>query len=148
MATTGGWEVSPEGPAGMGALHSSHRCPRRSFENNWNIYKMLAHQKPAQEKVRESGGTSPPSSPPLLRGAGTCSGQAAVPIVPPMSPQSPFSLAILNVGAPAAGMNAAVRSAVRISICQGHTVYAVNDGFEGLAKGQVSAPAPKTPKSL
>uniref|UniRef100_A0A8B9QRD3 Phosphofructokinase, liver type n=1 Tax=Anas platyrhynchos TaxID=8839 RepID=A0A8B9QRD3_ANAPL len=35
----------------------------RSFENNWNIYKMLAHQKPAQEK-------------------------------------SPFSLAILNVGAP------------------------------------------------
>lgn len=148
MATTGGWEVSPEGPAGMGALHSSHHCPRRSFENNWNIYKMLAHQKPAQEKVRESGGTSPPSSPLLLRGAGACGGQAAVPIVPPLSPQSPFSLAILNVGAPAAGMNAAVRSAVRISICQGHTVYAVNDGFEGLAKGQVSAPAPKTPKSL
>ncbi|OXB65275.1 hypothetical protein ASZ78_001582 [Callipepla squamata] len=72
----------------------------RSFENNWNIYKLLAHQKPAQEK-------------------------------------SPFSLAILNVGAPAAGMNAAVRSAVRISICHGHTVYAVSDGFEGLAKGQI-----------
>uniref|UniRef100_A0A8D0KZX8 Phosphofructokinase, liver type n=1 Tax=Strix occidentalis caurina TaxID=311401 RepID=A0A8D0KZX8_STROC len=75
------------------------RCAR-SFENNWNIYKLLAHQKPAQEK-------------------------------------SPFSLAILNVGAPAAGMNAAVRSAVRISICQGHTIYAVSDGFEGLAKGQI-----------
>uniref|UniRef100_A0A8V1A2T4 Phosphofructokinase, liver type n=1 Tax=Gallus gallus TaxID=9031 RepID=A0A8V1A2T4_CHICK len=72
----------------------------RSFENNWNIYKLLAHQKPAQEK-------------------------------------SPFSLAILNVGAPAAGMNAAVRSAVRISICRGHTIYAVSDGFEGLAKGQI-----------
>ncbi|RLV63380.1 hypothetical protein DV515_00018188 [Chloebia gouldiae] len=72
----------------------------RSFENNWNIYKLLAHQKPAQEK-------------------------------------SPFSLAILNVGAPAAGMNAAVRSAVRISICQGHTIYVVSDGFEGLARGQV-----------
>ncbi|RMC02260.1 hypothetical protein DUI87_21427 [Hirundo rustica rustica] len=72
----------------------------RSFENNWNIYKLLAHQKPAQEK-------------------------------------SPFSMAILNVGAPAAGMNAAVRSAVRIGICQGHTVYVVSDGFEGLAKGQV-----------
>uniref|UniRef100_A0A8B9QNV6 Phosphofructokinase, liver type n=1 Tax=Anas platyrhynchos TaxID=8839 RepID=A0A8B9QNV6_ANAPL len=89
----------------------------RSFENNWNIYKMLAHQKPAQEKVRESGETSPPSSPPLLRGAGACSGQAAVPIVPPL-------------------------------ICQGHTVYAVNDGFEGLAKGQVSAPAPENSKEL
>lgn len=34
-------------------------------------------------------------------------------------------------------MNAAVRSAVRSGICQGHTVYVVHDGFEGLAKGQV-----------
>ncbi|KAM9253674.1 ATP-dependent 6-phosphofructokinase, liver type [Dugong dugon] len=48
-----------------------------------------------------------------------------------------FCLAILNVGAPAAGMNAAVRSAVRSGISQGHTVYVVHDGFEGLAKGQV-----------
>lgn len=58
-------------------------------------------------------------------------------LFPSLSPQSPFSMAILNVGAPAAGMNAAVRSAVRIGICQGHTIYVVNDGFEGLAKGQV-----------
>lgn len=58
-------------------------------------------------------------------------------LFPSLSPQSPFSMAILNVGAPAAGMNAAVRSAVRISICQGHTIYVVSDGFEGLAKGQV-----------
>ena len=60
---------------------------------------------------------------------------------PPPDPQSPFSLAILNVGAPAAGMNAAVRSAVRIGICRGHTVYVVSDGFEGLAKGQVRGTA-------
>ena len=53
-----------------------------------------------------------------------------------------FSLAILNVGAPAAGMNAAVRSAVRSGISQGHTVYVVHDGFEGLAKGQVGAAMP------
>lgn len=51
--------------------------------------------------------------------------------------KSNFSLAILNVGAPAAGMNAAVRSAVRTGISEGHTVYIVHDGFEGLAKGQV-----------
>lgn len=25
--------------------------PSRSFENNWNIYKLLAHQKPSKEKV-------------------------------------------------------------------------------------------------
>lgn len=55
----------------------------------------------------------------------------------PFSLKSNFSLAILNVGAPAAGMNAAVRSAVRTGISQGHTVYVVHDGFEGLAKGQV-----------
>ncbi|XP_048202106.1 ATP-dependent 6-phosphofructokinase, liver type [Perognathus longimembris pacificus] len=72
----------------------------RSFENNWNIYKLLAHQKISKEKTS-------------------------------------FSLAILNVGAPAAGMNAAVRSAARTGISHGHTVYVVHDGFEGLAKGQV-----------
>ncbi|KAM4026281.1 ATP-dependent 6-phosphofructokinase, liver type isoform 5-T5 [Anomaloglossus baeobatrachus] len=71
----------------------------RSFENNWNIYKLLSHHKPSVDK-------------------------------------SNFSIAILNVGAPAAGMNAAVRSAVRIGISEGHKIYTVNDGFEGLSKGQ------------
>uniref|UniRef100_A0A9J7WWM8 6-phosphofructokinase n=1 Tax=Cyprinus carpio carpio TaxID=630221 RepID=A0A9J7WWM8_CYPCA len=74
---------------------------RKSFENNWNTYKLLAHQKPAQSK-------------------------------------SNHSMAILNVGAPAAGMNAAVRSAVRVGLAQGHRVYTVHDGFEGLAKDAVT----------
>ncbi|XP_047456832.1 ATP-dependent 6-phosphofructokinase, liver type [Mugil cephalus] len=69
-----------------------------SFENNWNIYKLLAFQKPAQSA-------------------------------------SNFSLAILNVGAPAAGMNAAGRSAVRLALAHGHKVYAVHDGFLGFANG-------------
>lgn len=43
----------------------------------------------------------------------------------------------MNVGAPAAGMNAAVRSTVRIALIQGNRVLVVHDGFEGLAKGQV-----------
>uniref|UniRef100_A0A8B9RFT8 ATP-dependent 6-phosphofructokinase n=1 Tax=Astyanax mexicanus TaxID=7994 RepID=A0A8B9RFT8_ASTMX len=73
----------------------------KSFENNWNTYKLLAHQKPAQSK-------------------------------------SEHSMAILNVGAPAAGMNAAVRSAVRVGLAQGLRVYTVNDGFEGLAKDMVT----------
>uniref|UniRef100_A0A667Y911 ATP-dependent 6-phosphofructokinase n=1 Tax=Myripristis murdjan TaxID=586833 RepID=A0A667Y911_9TELE len=71
-----------------------------SFENNWNIYKLLAFQKPAQS-------------------------------------QTNHSLAILNVGAPAAGMNAAVRSAVRVGLAHGHKVYAVSDGFQGLANGEI-----------
>uniref|UniRef100_A0A8C1XUJ3 6-phosphofructokinase n=1 Tax=Cyprinus carpio TaxID=7962 RepID=A0A8C1XUJ3_CYPCA len=50
---------------------------------------------------------------------------------------SSFNVAVLNVGAPAAGMNAAVRSAVRVGITEGHTLFAVNDGFEGFSKGQI-----------
>uniref|UniRef100_A0A8C6NTM7 6-phosphofructokinase n=1 Tax=Nothobranchius furzeri TaxID=105023 RepID=A0A8C6NTM7_NOTFU len=51
--------------------------------------------------------------------------------------QSSFNVAVLNVGAPAAGMNAAVRSAVRVGITEGHKMFAVNDGFEGFHKGQI-----------
>ncbi|XP_007898244.1 ATP-dependent 6-phosphofructokinase, liver type [Callorhinchus milii] len=72
----------------------------RSFENNWNIYKLLAHQKPAPTK-------------------------------------SNFNIAIVNIGAPAAGMNAAVRSAVRVGLSQGHKVFAVSDGLEGFSTGQI-----------
>ncbi len=50
-------------------------------------------------------------------------------------------MAILNVGAPAAGMNAAVRSAVRVGLATGHRIYIVNDGFEGLANGAVMSDA-------
>uniref|UniRef100_A0A671QCD3 6-phosphofructokinase n=1 Tax=Sinocyclocheilus anshuiensis TaxID=1608454 RepID=A0A671QCD3_9TELE len=51
---------------------------------------------------------------------------------------SQHSIAILNVGAPAAGMNAAMRSAVRVGLATGHRVYIVSDGFEGLANGAVN----------
>lgn len=47
-------------------------------------------------------------------------------------------MAVLNVGAPAAGMNAAVRAAVRVGITEGHKMFAVIDGFEGFARGKVS----------
>ncbi|XP_034743556.1 ATP-dependent 6-phosphofructokinase, platelet type-like isoform X3 [Etheostoma cragini] len=52
-------------------------------------------------------------------------------------PNSSFNVAVLNVGAPAAGMNAAVRSAVRVGITEGHTMFAVSDGFEGFYKGHI-----------
>ncbi|KAM9177123.1 ATP-dependent 6-phosphofructokinase, muscle type [Mergus octosetaceus] len=72
----------------------------RSFQNNWNVYKLLAHIRPPSTK-------------------------------------SGYTLAVLNVGAPAAGMNAAVRSTVRIGLIHGHRMLAVHDGFEGLAFGKV-----------
>ncbi|XP_067852351.1 ATP-dependent 6-phosphofructokinase, platelet type-like [Heptranchias perlo] len=74
----------------------------RSFENNLNIYKSLAHKKPKDHH----------------------------------SPTN-FTVAVLNVGAPAAGMNAAVRSAVRTGIADGHRMLAVTDGFDGFMKGQI-----------
>ncbi|KAI4809397.1 hypothetical protein KUCAC02_018280 [Chaenocephalus aceratus] len=52
-------------------------------------------------------------------------------------PVSSFNVAVLNVGAPAAGMNAAVRAAVRVGITEGHKMFAINDGFEGFYKGQI-----------
>ncbi|XP_023661660.2 ATP-dependent 6-phosphofructokinase, platelet type-like isoform X1 [Paramormyrops kingsleyae] len=54
-------------------------------------------------------------------------------------PHSSFNVAVLNVGAPAAGMNAAVRSAVRVGISEGHKMFAVYDGFEGFYNGQIKA---------
>ncbi|KAF7667734.1 hypothetical protein LDENG_00051570 [Lucifuga dentata] len=55
----------------------------------------------------------------------------------PPDTKSNITIAILNVGAPCAGMNAAVRSAVRIGLLQGHQMLAVHDGFEGLATGMI-----------
>uniref|UniRef100_A0A8C6LTJ6 ATP-dependent 6-phosphofructokinase n=1 Tax=Nothobranchius furzeri TaxID=105023 RepID=A0A8C6LTJ6_NOTFU len=72
----------------------------KSFENNWNTYKMLAHVRPPDTK-------------------------------------SNINIALVNVGAPCAGMNAAVRAAVRTGLLQGHQMLAVHDGFDGLAHGMI-----------
>jgi 6-phosphofructokinase len=46
-------------------------------------------------------------------------------------------LAVINVGSPACGVNAAVRSIIRYGLCEGHKMFAVFDGFEGLINNQV-----------
>uniref|UniRef100_A0A8D2MDD2 6-phosphofructokinase type A n=1 Tax=Zonotrichia albicollis TaxID=44394 RepID=A0A8D2MDD2_ZONAL len=74
-----------------GRFEDALKLRGRSFQNNWNVYKLL-------------GG---------------------------------YTVAVMNVGAPAAGMNAAVRSTVRIGLIHGHRMLAVHDGFEGLAFGMV-----------
>jgi 6-phosphofructokinase 1 len=56
---------------------------------------------------------------------------------PPAPGQKRFRIAVLNAGAPAPGMNTAVRAAVRLGLDQGHIMLAANNGFEGLAEGQV-----------
>ncbi|CAM9940704.1 unnamed protein product [Bubo scandiacus] len=89
-----------------GRFEDALKLRGRSFQNNWNVYKLLAHIRPLHQ--------------------GTAAGKG-----------SGYTLAVLNVGAPAAGMNAAVRSTVRIGLIHGHRMLAVHDGFEGLAYGRV-----------
>ncbi|XP_034392829.1 phosphofructokinase, muscle a [Cyclopterus lumpus] len=83
-----------------GRFEDAIKLRGKSFENNWNTYKLLAHINPPDVK-------------------------------------SNINVAIMNIGAPCAGMNAAVRSAVRMGIIQGHSMLAVHDGFDGLAHGQI-----------
>ncbi len=46
-------------------------------------------------------------------------------------------LAVLTAGPAAAGMNTAVRAAVRLAVDQGHRIFAVSNGFDGLAGDQI-----------
>jgi 6-phosphofructokinase 1 len=55
----------------------------------------------------------------------------------PESGMRRLRLAIMNVGAPAPGMNTATRSAVRLGIDRGHILLGIHNGFEGLADGEI-----------
>ncbi|XP_076602010.1 ATP-dependent 6-phosphofructokinase, platelet type isoform X3 [Chaetodon auriga] len=90
------------------------RLRGRSFENNLTTYRLLSYRKADSE---------------LPNGEEEAGDEEQC--------DSSFNVAVLNVGAPAAGMNAAVRSAVRVGITEGHKMFAVNDGFEGFYKGQI-----------
>ncbi len=52
--------------------------------------------------------------------------------------QKALRLAVLHCGGPAPGMNTAVRAAVRLGIDQGHTMLALQNGFVGLAEGDLA----------
>uniref|UniRef100_A0A669F8S3 6-phosphofructokinase n=1 Tax=Oreochromis niloticus TaxID=8128 RepID=A0A669F8S3_ORENI len=95
-------QVTKEVTAAMaqGRFDDAIKLRGKSFENNWNTYKLLAHINPPDAK-------------------------------------SNINVAIMNIGAPCAGMNSAVRAAVRMGIIQGHSMLAVHEGFDGLAQGQI-----------
>jgi 6-phosphofructokinase 1 len=57
---------------------------------------------------------------------------------PPLAKQQRLRLAVLHAGAPAPGMNTAVRAAVRLGIAQGHTMLGVQNGFAGLIAGDIT----------
>ena len=52
--------------------------------------------------------------------------------------QTGKKLAVMNIGAPACGANAAVRSFVRLALTKGYTVLGIHDSFDGLLYGDVS----------
>lgn len=56
---------------------------------------------------------------------------------PPQVGKRRLRLAIIHSGAPAPGMNAAVRAAVRIGMDNGHIMLGVHNGFPGLIAGDV-----------
>ena len=56
---------------------------------------------------------------------------------PPEPGQKRWRIAIINAGAPAAGMNTAGRTATRLGLDQGHIMLGIGNGFDGFAKNQV-----------
>ncbi|KAK0404679.1 hypothetical protein QR680_017568 [Steinernema hermaphroditum] len=48
-----------------------------------------------------------------------------------------FNFAVINVGSPAGGMNAAVRSFIRVGLYHHCIVYGIHNSFEGLINGEV-----------
>lgn len=48
-----------------------------------------------------------------------------------------FRIAVMHAGAPAPGMNTAVRAAIRLGLDMGHVMLGVRNGFEGLIEGEV-----------
>lgn len=55
----------------------------------------------------------------------------------PDADQKRYRLAVMHAGAPAPGMNAAVRAAVRIGLDKGHTILGIHNGFPGLANEEI-----------
>jgi len=80
----------------------------RSFARNLETYKMLTRLKPPKEAFDAQG-----------------------------KGREGYRLAVMHIGAPACGMNAAVRSFVRNCIYRGDTVLGIHDGIEGLLAGNI-----------
>lgn len=57
---------------------------------------------------------------------------------PPVSGQRRLRIAVMHSGAPAPGMNTAVRAAIRLGVDTGHVMLGVKNGFHGLIAGDIS----------
>ncbi|XP_966779.1 ATP-dependent 6-phosphofructokinase isoform X3 [Tribolium castaneum] len=80
----------------------------KSFMRNLETYKLLTRLKPPKDAFDEQG-----------------------------HGREGFTVAVMHIGAPACGMNAAVRSFVRNFIYRGDTVLGIQEGVEGLIAGNI-----------
>lgn len=55
----------------------------------------------------------------------------------PSPGQKQRRIAVINGGAPAPGMNTAVRAAVRLGLDKGHAMLGIRNGFDGFASGEI-----------
>ncbi|KAL3887669.1 hypothetical protein ACJMK2_000235 [Sinanodonta woodiana] len=85
------------------------RLRGKSFQNNLATYRLLSKLKPPKSRCNPDGSI-------LSTGK---------------------RVAVMNIGAPACGMNAVVRSFVRLALTHGYTVLGIHDSFDGLLYGKV-----------
>uniref|UniRef100_A0A0B7B2I4 6-phosphofructokinase n=1 Tax=Arion vulgaris TaxID=1028688 RepID=A0A0B7B2I4_9EUPU len=96
------------------------RLRGKSFQNNLNTYRLLSKLRPPSSHVTPASHDDKS----VLKTTGT-----------------QRNLAVMNIGAPACGMNAAVRSFVRIGLTKGFRVVGIQDSFDGLLKNEVKSMA-------
>ncbi|XP_031355986.1 ATP-dependent 6-phosphofructokinase isoform X1 [Photinus pyralis] len=92
----------------------------KSFKRNLETYKLLTRLKPPKSSFNDSGDLKNDLH---KQDSLWCS--------------EGYVLAVMHIGAPACGMNAAVRSFVRNAIYRGDMVLGIHDGVEGLINGNV-----------
>ncbi|XP_076262866.1 ATP-dependent 6-phosphofructokinase isoform X2 [Rhynchophorus ferrugineus] len=93
----------------------------KSFMRNLETYKLLTRLKPPKSAFDEQGHGKGNK----LEKRDTLWGSEG------------YTMAVMHIGAPACGMNAAVRSFVRNCIYRGDTVLGIHDGIEGLIAGNI-----------
>ncbi|XP_050661418.1 ATP-dependent 6-phosphofructokinase, platelet type isoform X3 [Macaca thibetana thibetana] len=124
-------EATPDTPACVVSLNGNHavRLPLMECVQMTQDVQKAMDERRFQDAVRLRGRS--------FEGNLNTYKRLAIKLPDDQIPKTNCNVAVINVGAPAAGMNAAVRSAVRVGIADGHRMLAIYDGFDGFAKGQI-----------
>jgi 6-phosphofructokinase 1 len=114
------------------------------FKGNKIIQNSLAHCLQKTSEVNEAIGSCNFQQAMALRGRGFSESFQTLRTLVRSTPHEPppgqktKRIAVLHGGAPAPGMNTAVRAAVRLGLDKGHTLLGINSGFAGFVKGDIT----------